>query len=150
MADTIMTVDEILDFAIQNEQKAADLYSGLAEKATSRKVREEFLQFAKEEQGHAATLERVKRGQMLIGIEKQTQEINISDYSVDVEPGDAPDYQQILRFAIKQEEEAFRLYFALSSLVPEGEVKDLLYNLAKEEAKHKLRFENELNAHVNS
>ena len=150
MTDVIMTIDEILDFAIQNEQNAADLYTGLANTAKTPDARAEFLQLVKEEMEHRETLEKMKHGRMLIGLEEQVQDINISDYAVDIKLGDNPDYQHILQFAIKQEEEAYRLYSTLSLMTPEGEIKELLHNLATEELRHKHKFEHELNVHTNT
>ena len=143
MTDIMMTTDEILDFAIQNEQNAADLYIGLASQAKKQTARSEYLQLSSEEKEHREILEKVKRGRMLIGIEDQVQDFRISDYAVDEPLGEDPDFDRILLFAIRQEEEAFRLYTALSELTPEGEIKDLLRNLAKEENRHKIKFESE-------
>ena len=47
MADE-MTVDEILDFAIEREQEAVDFYSDLAEKVKTAAMKDVFQQFAKE------------------------------------------------------------------------------------------------------
>ncbi len=147
MAD-FMTTDEILDFAIQNEQNAVDLYTSLAEKTKSPPVRAEFLQFAGEERGHRVKLEKVKNGRKLLGLDKQVQDLKIADYTVDVELGDDPDYQSILLFAMKQEKAAFRLYSTLAEMAPEPELKTMLLDLAQEEAKHKLKFEIEYDENV--
>ena len=52
-------VDEILDFAIKNEQDAVDLYTGLAATAKSASIKKAFEQFAGEEAGHRTRLEDV-------------------------------------------------------------------------------------------
>ena len=141
MTDIIMTINEILDFAIQNEQNASDLYVSLADKAQTPAARKEYLQLAAEEKKHRNTLEKVKTGQMLTGIGQQVQDIDISDFAVDILLEEDADFQSILQFAIRQEEEAFRLYSTLSAITPAGEAKELLHNLAQEEVKHKLYFE---------
>jgi len=147
MAD-FKTTDEILDFAIQNEQNAVDLYTSLAEKTKSSAVRAEFLQFANEERGHRAKLENVKSGRKLLDIDQRVQDLKIADYTVDVALGDDPDYPTVLLFAMAQEKAAFRLYSALAALATEPDLKTMLLALAQEEAKHKLRFEIEYDENV--
>ena len=145
---TFTNTDEILDFAIQNEQNAADLYTDLAERASSAAVKAEFLQFAGEERGHKVKLEKVKTGRILLKADSKVQDLKIADYSVDVELGDNPDYQEVLLFAMKQEKAAFRLYSDLAAVAPDAELKTVLLGLAQEEAKHKLRFEVEYDDNV--
>lgn len=147
MAD-FTTTDEILDFAIQNEQNAVDLYTSLAEKTKSPAARSEFVQFANEERGHRVKLEKVKSGRKLLGMDSKVQDLKIADYTVDVVLGDDPDYQNILLFAMKQEKAAFRLYSDLAGMAPDADLKAMLLDLAQEEAKHKLRFEIEYDDNV--
>ena len=142
------TVDEILDFAIQNEQKAVDLYTSLAQNARSRSAKETFLAYADEERVHKTKLQEVKSGQRLVKAAEAVQDLKIADYTVDVELDENPDYQSVLLFAMKQEKAAFRLYSDLATLAPSADIKDLLLSLAQEEAKHKLRFEIEYDENV--
>jgi rubrerythrin len=143
-----MSTDEVLAFAIKNEQDAADLYTGLAEKASSSAVKAEFLQFANEERGHKIKLEKVKSGRNLLRAEAAVQDLKIADYTVDAELGSNPDYQSVLLFAMKQEKVAFRLYLDLAAVCADSDLKELLLGLANEEAKHKLRFEIEYDDNV--
>jgi rubrerythrin len=143
-----MSPDEILDFAIQNEQNAVDLYTDLAGKTSSSGMKAELEHIANEERGHKAKLERVKSGKKMLSAETAVQDLKISDYTVDVELGDNPDYQSILLFAMKQEKAAFKLYTDLAALAPEAELKELLLGLAQEEAKHKLKFEIEYDDNI--
>jgi len=147
MAD-FMKSDEVLDFAIQNEQYAVNLYEDLANRTSSSAMKKEFTAFANEERGHKAKLQRVKEGKKLLDAEAKVQDLKISDYTVDVEIGENPDYQTVLLFAMKQEKAAFRLYTDLASMAPSAELKELLLGLAQEEAKHKLRFEIEYDENV--
>jgi rubrerythrin len=145
---TFTKSDEILDFAIQNEQNAIELYEDLASRTQSAAAKVEFKAFADEERGHKAKLERVKSGRKLLDAEQSVQDLQISDYTVDVELGDNPDYQTVLLFAMKQEKAAFRLYSDLANMAPSAALKELLLSLAQEEAKHKLRFEIEYDENV--
>jgi len=141
-------IDEILDFAIQNEQNAVDLYTDLANKTKSSAIRAEFEAFADEERGHRKKLENVKTGRQLLDANTKIQDLKISDYTVDEALGENPDYQSVLLFAMKQEKAAFKLYTDLAGLTSDAAIRTLLLGLAQEEAKHKLRFEIEYDDNV--
>ncbi len=140
--------DELLDFAIKNEQDAVDLYTGLAERTKSESMKAEFLQIAGEEKGHKIKLEKVKGGRNLLKADAVVQNLKIADYSVEVSLSENPDYQSVLLFAMKQEKAAFKLYTDLAALAPNDEIKTLLLGLAQEEARHKLKFEIEYDENV--
>jgi rubrerythrin len=142
------TVDEILDFAIEREQEAADFYSGLATRARTRAMKGTFEQFAGEERGHKAKLQSVKAGKKLLSSQKKIRDLKIGDYLVDEEPTEDIDYQDALILAMKKEKAAFRLYSDLAAKVDDAEIKGMLLGLAQEEAKHKLRFELEYDENV--
>ena len=142
-------VQEILDFAIISEQNAVDLYLNLANRSKTPSAKAAFEEYAAEERGHKAKLERVKSGKkLLLKPSAKVQDLKLSDYTVLQELGENPDYQSILIFAMHQEKAAFKLYTDLSQLAESAEIKDLLLGLAQEEAKHKLRFEIEYDEHV--
>ena len=62
MAVDMNTVDEILDYAIDQEQQAAAFYASLAERAEKAGMKEILLDFAAEEQSHKERLLAVKQG----------------------------------------------------------------------------------------
>jgi rubrerythrin len=139
-----MTVDEILDFAIENEQAAVDLYASLAENSKRPAIREVFISFANEERRHKKLLLSVKEGRRLLKPGREpVLDLQISDYTVAGDPDPNDDYQSILLFAMKKEKAAFRLYTNLAAQTDDTEIKTLLLGLAQEEAKHKLYFETE-------
>lgn len=143
-----MTVDDILNFAIEKEQEAADFYKGLAAKATSKQMKSTFEQFANEEMGHKSKLIEVKSGKKLLGSSKSIQDLKIADYLVTDEPKADIDYQGALILAMKKEKASFRLYSDMAALTDDARIRDLLLGLAQEEAKHKLRFEVEYDENV--
>ncbi len=142
------SLDEILDYAIDMEQKAVDLYTEIAERAHNENNRIMFLSLADEERGHKAKLEMIKSGKLVMGGEAPVQDLKIVDYANDIELGEKPSYQDILLFAMKQEKQAYRMYIDLANCAGSVEVKELFLNLAQEEANHKLRFEIEYDEHV--
>lgn len=142
------SADEILDFAIKNEEEAAQFYTDLAGKMHSDSMRRVFQDFAREEHGHKAKLLGVKRSGKLEPATAQIVDLKIGDYLVDAEPGPDMDIQQALILAMKQEKAAFKLYTDLAAVAADAELRDLLLALAQEEAKHKLRFEIEYDEHI--
>jgi rubrerythrin len=141
-------LDEILDYAIDMEQKAVDLYTTLAEKATAEHTRTLFESFAQEERGHKIKLENVKLGKIEIGETGKVQDLKISDYANDVELTDNSSYQDILMYVMKQEKQAYRLYTHLAERAGSKKIEELFLALAHEEANHKLRFEIEYDERV--
>ena len=140
--------DEILDFAIKNEEEAAQFYTDLAAKAELAPMRGVFEDFAREERGHKAKLLGVKKSGKLQSASKAVLDLKIGDYLVDAEPGPDIDYQGALILAMKQEKAAFKLYTDLAAATDDPDLRGLLLGLAQEEAKHKLRFEVEYDDHI--
>lgn len=135
------SVDEILDFAIGQEEEAARFYTELAGRMDRPWMSKIFSDFAKEEEGHKRKLLEVKAGKQLAPVEKKVLDLKIGDYLVDVEPSPHMDYQQALIVAMKKEKKAFKMYTDLASVADNENVRNLFSALAQEEAKHKLRFE---------
>ena len=141
-------VDDILDFAIENEQNAVDFYRELAKKSSTPEVGKLFEEYAKEEMVHKANIEAVKAGQTLNPVSTKVLDLKLGDYLVAVEPTPDMDYQSALILAMKREKAAFRLYTALAAKLEDEGLRDLFLRLAQEEAKHKLHFEIEYDEHI--
>jgi rubrerythrin len=135
------SVEELLDFAINEEEEASRFYKDLAGKMDRPWMKDVFEQFSREEQGHKAKLQKVKSGQTADLPKDKVLDLKIGEYLVEAEVGSDMDYQQALIVAMKKEKEAFRMYSDLASVAQSSELKDVLLGLAQEEAKHKLRFE---------
>lgn len=135
------SADEVLDFAINQEQQAYDFYMDLASKMDRPAMGRIFESFAKEEQGHKKKLMDIKAGKLLLSVEQRVLDLKLSDYLVDVEPSSHLDYQQALLVAMKKEKKAFKMYTDLAEKVEDENLRSTFLALAQEEAKHKLRFE---------
>ncbi|MCK5132110.1 MAG: ferritin family protein [Candidatus Sabulitectum sp.] len=136
-----MSFDEILDFAIDEEEDAVKFYAELAEKAVHSSMRKVFLLFANEEEGHKLELIAVKEGKKFQPDNKEILDLKISDYTVDVNIDHVESYEDALVVAMKKEEAACKLYLKLSEIVDSEDAKSIFKALAHEEAKHKLHFE---------
>ena len=138
------SVNDVLDFAIAEEEAAAQFYLALASKMDRAWMRKVFQDFAKEEQGHKARLLGVKAGKIPLLTEAQVMDLKIGDYLVKIDADEQIadlDYQQALIVAMKKEKAAFKLYMDLANQTSQPEFVALFQSLAQEEAKHKLRFE---------
>ncbi|MGD2055377.1 MAG: ferritin family protein [Gammaproteobacteria bacterium] len=142
------TVDEILDYAIGQEEQAAAFYADLARRAEKAGMREILLDFSAEELRHKERLLRVKQGEWRLTPQREILDLRISDYLVEVEATDDLSYQDALIIAMKREQAAFRLYSDMAESVREGELREVFSALAREEAGHKLFFESRYDEEV--
>ena len=132
-------VDEVLEFAIDREIEANQLYIDLAARTQNPVMRKVFEDFAREELGHKAKLEAMKKGKTVASA-PVAPDLKIADYVVGVEPTPNMDYKDVLILAMNKEKASFRLYTDLAAVKNEAQSKTFL-SLAQEEARHKLRFE---------
>ncbi len=139
------TVDNILKFAIAEEEKAEQFYTRLAKKMKVPETREALLRFAGEERRHKGKLLAIRAGVPVIGSSgEEVTNLELSDYIVDVKPTPDMQYQDALLLAIKKERAAQRLYTDLAALADGDGSKSMFLALAQEERKHELRFKAEV------
>jgi len=143
------SIGEILDYAINEEQKASELYADLAKRSINKEMSEVFTQFSLEELGHKKKLKGIKSNQKIVFSEEMVPDLKIGDYIVEVDSSrDDLKYQDALIIAMKAEKAAFRMYMDLSTKTENPEAKQIFTLLAQEEAKHKLRFEIEYDEYI--
>jgi rubrerythrin len=135
------SLDEILDFAIEKEEDAAQFYTDLAGRVDKPQMKKVFTSFAREEQGHKAKLMGVKQGKFAMPSKQKVQDLKIGDNLVDVQLKPNLDFQDALILAMKAEKASYKLYTDLSEATDDENARNLFLSLAQEEAKHKLRFE---------
>jgi rubrerythrin len=141
VVEILSSVDEILDFAIREEEETARFYTNLASQTGDTRMGQVFKGFAGEELGHKAKLLAIKQDKSLAPSAIEITDLDIADYLPDVKPSPDLDYLQALTVAMKGEKAAFRLYSDLAAKAKDEAVRSILLSLAQEEAKHKLRFE---------
>ena len=142
------SVDDILDFAITQEEKAAGLYRRMTTQVKSPSTRRLFQDLEREELGHKARLEAMKAGKQLVRLVAKISDLKISDYLTRAELKPDMDYQDGLIYAMQAEKAEFKLYMDLSGKTEDDNLRNLLLNLASEEAQHKLKLELEYDDHV--
>lgn len=142
------SVNEILDFAIGQEQGAVDFYTQIAGYARNAEMKKIFLDFAQEEVAHKARLQKVKEEQIFVISAEKIADLKIGDYLDNVVATPDMKYDEALVLAMKREKAAFRLYSNLAGSCSDVNMKNLFMSLAQEESKHKLRFELEYDDYV--
>ncbi|MFH1153799.1 MAG: ferritin family protein [Pseudomonadota bacterium] len=137
------STDDILAYAIDKEKEAVAFYTELSQKDNFKSVKETFLNFAGEEQKHVAMLQGLTKNKAsIVGYEvKSIPDLKISDYLVDIEYEEGMFMNDILRLAMKREENAVKLYKDLGSRSDSAEFKKIFQILVQEESKHKLALE---------
>lgn len=142
------SIDEVLDFAIGQEEEAANFYAELAERAESRATRATFKELADQEVSHKAKLLAIKGGDIAFAKPKEVMDLKIADQVVDKLPTPDLSYQGALIVAMKREKAAFKMYSDLADLTEDQAIRESLLALAQEEAHHKLRVECEYDERV--
>lgn len=140
-------VQDILDFAIELEQNAVDFYEDLSGRSENEAMGQVFKQFANEERGHKARLQKIKASESYEFKNEKITDLHIADYLVRVDISPTMTYKDALILAMKREKSAYRLYSDMVTIAP-ANLKKVFQNLAQEEAKHKLRFELEYDEYV--
>ena len=141
------SVDDILDFAIANEQDAVEFYSKYAE-LVKKEMKDIFLEFAQEEIKHKARLMKIKEEKIFTFSPEKINSLNLSDYTTSGNFTLDLSYQDALILAMLKEKAAFKLYINLSQKTDVPFLKELFLSLAQEESKHKLRFELEYDEYI--
>ena len=135
----------VIDFAIQKEEEAAELYESASKEESMSGAKDMLLEFSNEEKKHQAMLEKFGTE----GIDKSVASYKLkwipdlkrSDYVIELEYKAGMGYKDLLMLAMKQEEKALKLYNNLLKQAEGEESKKLFQFLCQEEANHKLKLE---------
>jgi rubrerythrin len=135
--------EEIIDFAIEKEKEAAAFYTEAAKQTSFAGVKESLEEMAQEEKKHQSMLENLESNKEVLKEYKfkWIPDMKRSDYMVDLKYQDGMSYTDILRLAMKREEQALQMYNELQKKTVNPEHIKLFKVLCQEEAKHKLFLE---------
>ena len=140
---TFESFEEIISFAIEKEREAAVFYADIAGQEPFTGVREALEEMVAEEEKHEAILKNLGENKELLEHYefKWIPDMKRSDYMIDLifEPGMR--YIDILRLAMKREEQALKMYNELQKKTDNKEYIKAFKVLCQEEAKHKLYLE---------
>jgi rubrerythrin len=137
-----MTVEEILQEAIQGEVESYELYSGAVALVRAAHIQDLLRELAQEELGHKAALEKMlaRPGQIKWQVDKLRAapivDYQIGDHLVARPLGPDSTFQDVCIFASKKEQQSYELYHNMAAQ-SSGEIRDLLEAMAKDELRHK-------------
>lgn len=143
-----VTLEEIINFAVEREETAYRLYKRAAELSTNIPSKKMFEEMAAEEAGHKEVFSRVDLEKAETHRSVKIPDMKISQYLVDVPFRKDMTYQEILTFAMKAEESAYKLYEAAAEAVEDPKLKKVLQLFADVERGHKARIEQLYDEHV--
>jgi rubrerythrin len=140
---TRLTVQSILEKAIEKEIESQRLYLDLSRKMTDVAAKEAFLKLSHEEKGHEELLRKYQRGELGVGGLKPD---SVLDYKIAEyldQPQITPDMtlKDSFLLAANREKASHEFYIRLAVAHPPGRVKRLLEQLAAQELEHKRRVE---------
>lgn len=144
-----LTIEQALKVAIDAEIRAYNIYTNTSKKVSGPGTKKILLELAEQELGHRKILENVLSGKdyEVLGqkVEKQTR--GIAEFLVvsDINKHAMP--QDVMIFAMKEEEKAFNFYMSLKKHFTGTKLESLFDGLAAEERGHKIKLEDEYEEH---
>jgi len=138
-----LTVQGILEKAIEKETESQRLYRDLGQRVTNTAARDAFIQLSREEQGHEDLLKKYLAGGFEEGAldREQPLDYKIAEYLEQPEVTPSMGLKDIFLVAANREKASHAFYLSLAGVHPPGRVRVLLEQLAAQELEHKRRVE---------
>jgi rubrerythrin len=140
MKQYLRTIEDILDYAIEQEAEANSFYKHLARDVQKGELREALENFACDELQHKLHLQGVRDGEVTLTPE-EVGSLDIAEHLKPLPLRKDMSYPELLEFAIQKEAHAEQLYLKLAAATKHPEWRELFTLLAQEEAQHKLNLE---------
>lgn len=135
------SMNDVVRFAIEKEEKAMDFYQKCADRAKNPGIKKFFEEMVEEEMRHKKLLQELDPAGLDTMKLDKVEDLRISDYLVDVEFKEDITYQEALTLAMKKEEKAYEFYNAWKNKCMQEKTAKLFEMLAQEEMKHKRKIE---------
>jgi rubrerythrin len=142
------TYKEVIAFAIKREEDAIQGYGSMIEVAKTPGISKLLEELQEEERKHKQLLQELTEGKVESYVPTKVIDLKISDYLEEDTLDAEMDFQQLLIFAAKKEQNAVKLYSKLAEEVESEELKKLFEFLVEQEKSHKLKLETEYEKHV--
>ena len=140
--------EDIIQFAIQREEKAAQGYGEMMAIVKSPGLKKLLQELQDDEKNHKKLLQDLEQDKIASLQAQKVTDLKISDYIVE-EPLDADmNFQDLLIFAAKKEQKAVELYSELARKSDKEDQKKLFEFLVMQEKNHKLKLEKEYEKQV--
>jgi rubrerythrin len=140
---TRLTVQSLLEKAIEKEIESQHLYQDLSQRMTDAAAKDAFRQLSQEEEGHENLLRQYLRGELGEGALKREQVLDykIAEHLEQPEISLGMELKDVFLLAANREKASHEFYLSLAGVHPSGEVRRLLEQLASQELGHKQRVE---------
>jgi len=138
-----LTVQGILEKAIEKETESQQLYRDLSQKMTNEAARDAFTQLSREEQGHENLLRKYLGGELGEGglRKEQVLDYRIAEHLEQPKVTPSMGLRDVFLVAANREKASYAFYLSLAGVHPSGRVRSLLEQLASQELEHKRRVE---------
>lgn len=135
-------IRDFVQFAIANEQKAAELYEKYSEIVEPDSTRGLLKFMADTERSHEARLKELYENKTGPDLDKPV-EVDLSAFEVSSKIDEKSSIYEVFNYAIEAEQKAHDLYAKLSDMDFDITVKSFFGTLASDEAKHRIDLQNE-------
>jgi rubrerythrin len=141
MAD--LTLSTVIQKAIENEITSYNLYQMLIKMVKEKDTKDTFSYLASEEVKHKEFLEDYLKGKYKTGglDLRNLVDYKVAEYLEAPVPSEKMRPQDAFLLAASREKKSHEFYEQLAGIHPQGDVKNLLKQLAKEELSHKEKVE---------
>lgn len=145
---SFISLKEVVDFAVEREETAYQLYKRAAELTESPAARKMFEELAQEEATHKDVFAKVDPDKIEELHVCKIPEATIGQYLREVPFHPQMNYQEILTYALKTEESAYQLYKTAAGMTEDPRLQKTLLTFAEVELNHRRKIEALYNEHV--
>jgi len=138
---SFISLKEVVDFAIEQEEGAYQRYKRAAELTESPAARKMFEELAQEEATHKEVFAKVDPDKIEEVNVCKIPEATIGKYLKEVPFRPDMGYQEILTFALKAEENAYQLYKTAAGMTEDPRLQKTLLTFAEVELNHRRKIE---------
>lgn len=136
-----ISLKEVIEFAIEREEAAYQMYKRAATLTESPSARKLFEELAQEEATHKEVFARIDPARIPDLEQCRLPEASIGQYLKDVPFHPQMNYQEILAFSLKAEESAYQLYKATAGMTEDPTLQKTLLTFAEVELGHRRKIE---------
>ncbi len=136
-----MDVKEIIDQAIQQEEKAYKFYNDALKFVKDAAAKLWLKELADEELKHKDLLQKMDVSKVKKFKPEKVHDLHITEYLVDKDVSEVKDFQDVLVVAMKKEQKSYNFYVGMVKSTDNPDLKKICKILAQEELKHKHKLE---------
>lgn len=140
--------EDIIQFAIQREEEACREYGEMSKVSETPGLKELLLELQAEEKKHKELLQGITSKDIGNLETHKVIDLKISDFLTEEPPTPDMNFQDLLIFAAKKEQQAVELYTSMKAAINSAELKKMFDFFVEQEKEHKLKLETEYEKHV--